>query len=294
MTGSDNAVCVHGGDCMKVMAGMADGSVDLVVTSPPYNLGNSSGGGFKAGGRSSGNWKGAAIAQGYSHNADDLPHHEYVRQQQAVLREMWRLIPEDGAIFYNHKNRIFKGRELSVRELIPPDVTIRQEIIWDRGSGMNFGVGHFTPSHESIFLICKPKFRLRKSGVDKTVWRIQPVNKRREGVSHPAPFPLELAARCIEATDAQVIFDPYTGSGTTGVAAVRAGRRFVGAELSPVYAAEARSRIAAALAEAEADEADEISEDCSASSGSVRRLLPQAIKSIRVDLGAETSASSWA
>jgi len=95
------------GDCLNIMQKMPDCSVDLVVTSPPYNLKNSTGNGMKVG--ATGKWAGAALQHGYSHHNDCMPHDEYVEWQKKCLKAMFRLIKEDGAIFYNHKWRVQNG-----------------------------------------------------------------------------------------------------------------------------------------------------------------------------------------
>src|SRR3989338_8430420 len=88
------------GDCLEVMKTMPDESVDLVVTSPPYNLKNSTGNGMKDG--RCGKWANAALQKGYANYNDCMPHEEYVKWQRECLAEMIRIIPENGAIFYNH------------------------------------------------------------------------------------------------------------------------------------------------------------------------------------------------
>jgi hypothetical protein len=95
------------GDALDLMCVMPDESVDLVITSPPYNLKNSTGNGMKDG--RGGKWERAALKNGYSHHADCMPHEQYVAWQRACLSEMMRLIPEDGAIFCNHKWRVQNG-----------------------------------------------------------------------------------------------------------------------------------------------------------------------------------------
>ncbi len=95
------------GDVVDVMKKMPDNSVDLIVTSPPYNLKNSTGNGMKDG--RGGKWANAALQKGYSHYDDNMLHDEYVKWQRDCLAEMMRLIPENGAIFYNHKWRVQGG-----------------------------------------------------------------------------------------------------------------------------------------------------------------------------------------
>ncbi|TSA26740.1 MAG: hypothetical protein D4R68_06900 [Ignavibacteriales bacterium] len=81
------------GDCIETMRQMPDKCVDLVVTSPPYNLKNSTGNGMKDG--RGGKWAGAALMNGYSHHNDNMPHDEYTEWQRNCLTEMFRLIKDD-------------------------------------------------------------------------------------------------------------------------------------------------------------------------------------------------------
>ena len=145
------------GDAIDVMKKIPDGSVDLVVTSPPYNLKNSTGNGMKDG--RGGKWANAALQNGYSHYDDNMPHDQYVKWQRGCLAEMLRLIPEDGAIFYNHKWRV-QANLLQDRQDIVGGLPIRQIIIWKRAGGLNFNAGYFLPTYEVIYLIAKPKFKL--------------------------------------------------------------------------------------------------------------------------------------
>lgn len=86
------------GDCLKVMKHMPDNSVDIIITSPPYNLLNSTGNGLKKS-TNYGKWKNAAIKNGYTDYDDNMPYDEYVAWQKSCVAEMFRLIKEDGAIF---------------------------------------------------------------------------------------------------------------------------------------------------------------------------------------------------
>ncbi|MDR2560856.1 MAG: hypothetical protein LBC63_03680 [Holophagales bacterium] len=117
------------GDSLEVMATIPSGSVDLVVTSPPYNLKNSTGNGMKDG--RGGKWANASLINGYSHHHDCMPHDEYSKWQRQCLTEMYRVIKDDGAIFYNHKWRVQAGLLQDRRDIVA-DFPIRQIIIWKR------------------------------------------------------------------------------------------------------------------------------------------------------------------
>ena len=198
---------------------------------------NSTGNGLKCG--AGGKWPRARLIQGYDTHDDALPAGEYAAWQRDCLEAMMRVLSEDGAIFYNHKWRVQKGR-IQDRHEIVGGFPVRQVIIWQRAGGINFNRGYFLPTYEVIYLIAKPKFRLRE-GASRLgdVWKIP----QESGNPHPAPFPVELAARCIASTDARVVLDPFMGSGTTAVAAMMHGRDWLGIDISRDYRRMAESRI---------------------------------------------------
>jgi modification methylase len=170
---------------------------------------------------------------------DNMPHEEYVAWQRECLTEMMRLIPDTGAIFYNHKWRV-QGGLLQDRADIVKDFPVRQIIIWRRSGGVNFNQGYFLPTYEVVYLIAKKNFKLVDGANGYTdVWEI-PQERKNE---HPAPFPVKFAERCISATNAQLILDPFAGSGTTCLAAKNLGRKYIGIELSQEYCDMARKRV---------------------------------------------------
>ena len=87
------------GDAVDELRNFPNGSIDLAVTSPPYNLKNSTGNGMKDG--RGGKWSNAALINGYSTYDDNMPYGEYVLWQRACLSEMMRVVNDNGAIFYN-------------------------------------------------------------------------------------------------------------------------------------------------------------------------------------------------
>jgi site-specific DNA-methyltransferase (adenine-specific) len=225
------------GDALAVMQQLPDESVDLIVTSPPYNLKNSTGNGMKDG--RGGKWANAALVNGYSHYDDNMPHEAYADWQHQCLKEMYRLLRSDGAIFYNHKWRVQAGL-LQDRQDIIRDLPVRQIIIWKRKGGINFNPGYFLPTYEVIYLIAKPDFKLApKANAFGDVWEFTQEMKN----DHPAPFPVALIERVISSTHAQIVLDPFLGSGTTAVVAAALERDFIGIELSPTYCEMARERL---------------------------------------------------
>lgn len=228
---------VHVGDCLDIMRRMPDNTIKAIVTSPPYNIKNSSGNGLKNG--SGGKWPNAELIRGYNKYHDQLPYDEYIEWQRECLTEMMRLLQDDGAIFYNHKWRVQKGL-IQDRSEIVKGFPVRQIIIWHRSGGINFNPGYFLPNYEVIYLIAKPDFKLMpKANSLGCVWRIH----QERNNPHPAPFPLELAKRCVKAVGPGVILDPFIGSGTTAIAAELYGNSWVGIDLSREYARMAETRL---------------------------------------------------
>lgn len=227
------------GDCREILPMLP--CFDAVFTSPPYNLGNTTGGGFPIGHYAAssglrsrggqGKWRRAAagLANGYGACTDNMPHDEYVAWQRDVTRLLWKATADNGVVFYNHKQRVLGGRVVTPLEYIHPECEIRQVVIWARAGGFNFSPSFFLPTHEWVVVIAKQNWRLKSKAASGSgdVWFIpQEVN-----TAHPAPFPVALPMRALEATAARTILDPFCGSGSTGVACVRLGRKFTGIEL---------------------------------------------------------------
>lgn len=229
---------VHQVDALALLREIPDSSVDCVVTSPPYNLKNSTGGGMNTSVK--GLWTNRTGKDcWYSGFDDNMPHDEYVAWQRGVLVECMRVIKPTGAIFYNHKWRVQDGL-LQDRADIVSGFPVRQIIIWDRNKGFNFNDGYLLPMYEVIYMIAKPDFKLVKGGnVYGDVWHISP----EENKEHPNSFPLEIPRRCIEISAAKLVVDPFGGAGTTARAAVNEGADYITCDISPIYVQMARKRL---------------------------------------------------
>lgn len=221
-----DGITIYHGDCREVIPQLEP--VDLVVTSPPYNLSAPGGSDF------------TKLDNGYGPHDDSMPHSDYVAWQQDILTLCWDGLSDVGAIFYNHKPRpnLADGLKLPI-ELVPPHIPIRQIIIWDRLVGYIQRTSMFVPSHEWILLLAKPAFRLTTVGT-LDVWRVSVGT----GSDHPAPFPVGIPKRCIAPTSAQLILDPFMGSGSTLRAAKDLGRRAIGIEVNERYCEMAVNRLA--------------------------------------------------
>lgn len=238
---ADDTCTIFHGDCLEVMAELGD--VDIVVTSPPYNMGLVPGGNGRGMYRPGASNKAGRFREGYDGTNDDaMPYHEYCDWQRTVLAECWRLARR--GVFYNHRPRVEHGRlRFPLDGEYGADPVLRQIIVWDRGTGIDVNLRNFCTRQEWIMLFAKPEFALADhsaSGMGD-VWRLGIETTVPE---HPAPFPLGLPTRCIEATKPESVLDPFLGSGTTLVAAKAAGVRGIGIEKSEAYCELAVKRVA--------------------------------------------------
>lgn len=222
-------------DCMEYMAGLPDKAFDIVVTSPPYNTLHQTGG------------KGRIVSDasmrkqscGYSSHGDDMPESEYQEWMNAMLHECLRV--SKGLVWINHKVRYRNGA--GVHPLRFFHAPFYSEVIWDRCISMALNARKYAPSHEVIYGFGKPHFWDRCHDMLMSVWRIPPTA---QGLDHPCPFPITLAERLILSSCPPdgIVFDPFAGSGTTGIAAINAGRSFVGCDIDEKYIRAARHRLA--------------------------------------------------
>lgn len=224
---ADDLVTLYHGDCLEVMRSLPDESVDMVVTSPPYNMGLVPGGNGRGMYRPGASNKAGRFREGYGAHNDAMDQSEYDNWQREVLAECWRL--SRLAVFYNHRPRVEHG---VLRDPLGNNfgIPLRQRIVWNRGTGIDVNLRAFCTRGEYVYLFAKPDFKLSShsaSGMGD-VWNLG----IETGVpDHPAPFPVSLPARCIEATGARSVMDPFSGSGSTLLAAVNARISAVGIEL---------------------------------------------------------------
>lgn len=227
-------VTLYLGDCREVEL---PAGIECIVTSPPYNqmevvtdrkpsglwADKSGGAGFVRA------WK----EKGYS---DDLEENAYQQEQNTLFAMLAGRCTDTASLFYNHQLRWRDGVCLHpIQWFQPPAWRLRAEVIWDRAGGMMFNARMFCRFDERIlWFVQGDKWKWNQESVgDGTIWKIP----REQNKEHPVAYPEAIPARCIRATThlEDLVLDPYMGSGTTGVAAVKLGRRFVGVERDPKY-----------------------------------------------------------
>ena len=227
--------------CMDVLEGLRqldDESIDLIITSPPYNLAGFRGTIVK---RSEKNdfWEKSIGYDGDPKN-DFMPEEEYEKWQIEVLNECFRVLKKDGSMFYNHKIRVKKNKISHPLEWITKSKFIcRQELIWDRSTSVNVDKCRYLPSTERIYWLIKqpknPRFHREDSINWKgEVWRFAP-DKNNE---HPAPFPEVLPDNiipCVAQGERIIVLDPFMGGGTVAISARRHGCDYIGFEKFQTY-----------------------------------------------------------
>jgi modification methylase len=220
---------IYNENCLETMARMPDEFVDLTVTSPPYNLGLK-------------HHTGNNIFKAYDEYIDDMPEDEYQAQQIKVLNEIYRVTKKGGSIMYNHKNRIKNGKQITPYEwVLKTEWTLKQEVVWFNGS-QNFDKCRFYPMTERIFWLSKGV----NTNFTNTINQHDLIKDTGEGTDkeHKRSFPVKLAQRFIMCfPDANLIFDPYMGSGTTAIASIKEKRNWIGSELSKEYVDLANKRL---------------------------------------------------
>lgn len=248
--------CVHNKSC-EVMVEIPDGVIDLVVSSPPYyNLKEYS------------NWP---------------TYKSYLDFIHRVIKECFRVMRPGSWICWNIQECIpfppsQTGRERYCEPLLAHTINILMEvgflyekdIVWFKGKGTAtqklFGSYPYTSLilvsgltehiitarkprgdyHREISNDIKEKSKLTKDEWGKwavDLWEIHPASSK--SVGHPAPYPIELATRCIRLNSfwGDVVLDPFFGAGTTGLAAKNCGRHYIGYETYPEYIRLAENRI---------------------------------------------------
>lgn len=237
----DGTVTLYNGDALTVMAEMEDESFDIVVTSPPYNMGLVPGGNGRGMYRPGTGNKAGRFRDGYGQHNDALPQDIYDDWQRACLAEMWRVVRH--AVFYNHRPRVEHGR---LRDPLSGDygpAVLRQRIVWDRGTGIDVNRRAYCTRGEYVLLFAKPSFSLVNHSASGSgdVWRL---GIEHQETGHPAPFPLSLPLTVLRTTGAASVLDPFAGSGTTLRAAKDLGRKAVGIEIEDAYCEIAVKRLA--------------------------------------------------
>ena len=205
-----------------------NGTVDLIITSPPYNLG----GKFHTGN--------IRYNKAYNLYNDNLPEQEYQEKQVEFLNACYDKLQDGGSMFYNHKPRIKNGVCTHPLEwVLKSNFILKQEIVWKNRS-QNFDKIRFYPFTERVYWLVKnPKTKLHNKVGLSDVWEFKNVKRHKV---HKATFPIDMPKAIISCfEDAKLILDPYMGIGTTAKAVLELNkedgkqRDFIGFEIDKLY-----------------------------------------------------------
>jgi site-specific DNA-methyltransferase (adenine-specific) len=230
---------VREGDCLELLRGLPDECVDLAVMDPPYNQGLR-----------------------YGDFRDSLSAGDYRQQQWNVLTETSRVLRDGGTCFYLNWPEF--AAQIWCMASEAGDLRPVDWVTWV--SRVNPGGAPFRTASRAWIVMAKGTAALDFRGeyVNRTDPRIERrmaqgdtprevdwwyfdlcKNVSRDKTDHPCQLPVEMVEKIVAGASRSdnLVLDPFCGSGTTGVAAVQLGRRFLGMELSGEYCAMARQRI---------------------------------------------------
>ena len=246
-------IVVYPDDCLKLLADIPNESMQLIITSPPYNIGKE--------------------------YEKKLKLETYLEQQREVIRQCVRTLRPSGSICWQVGNYVNNGSVVPLDVVLYPIFTdlglkMRNRIIWHfehglhctkRFSGRYESIIWFTKSSNYVFNLDpvrvpqkypgKKYFKGPKAGkyschpLGKNpgdVWLIPNVKSNHvEKTEHPCQFPVELIERLVLSmtNENDWVLDPFLGTGTSVIAAIRHNRKGAGAETVPKYLAIARDRI---------------------------------------------------
>jgi site-specific DNA-methyltransferase (adenine-specific) len=229
---------VFRGDCIEVMKKFPENSIHLIITSPPYNVGID-----------------------YDSHFDLMPYKDYLNFLESVWKECYRVLVKGGRIAINVPSVTADGEYQPlfvdvVNQMRKLGYIMRGDILWYKqaiskrtawGSWLSPSNPYVVQPYEFILVFSKQTRKLEgdNSKIDITkeefiefsnsFWSIKPETQRK---GHPVPFPEELVYRLIKFYSYQenIVLDPFGGSGTVAVVALKTNRNFVYIDKSVKYA----------------------------------------------------------
>lgn len=207
-------------DVLEGLKDIPDNSIQTIITSPPYNKYGLS------------KFNHRKIK--YKDFGDDMPEEEYQNWQIEILNECFRVLKDDGSLFYNHKNRRVNCKEFTPHDWITKSkLNLYQTIIWNRNQSPSIFNTFLLPTYEYVFWMSKhrktPRVYRERLDTIKDIWNIPPSRSK----IHPATFPEKLVENCILLTsdEGDMILDPFAGIGTTCNVADRLNRKSIGFDI---------------------------------------------------------------
>ena len=249
----DAGVCLYHSNCLELMdklsAKYPEGKFDMIFADPPYFLSN--------GGISCHAGKMVKVDKGQWDKSQGAElNHEFNLEWLSRCR---KLLKPDGSIWVSGTHHVIHSIGYAMQQL---QMKILNDISWEKPNPPpNLSCRYFTHSTETVIWARKseqsrhtfnyPQMRDANNGKQmKTVWNIKaPQKEEKKFGKHPTQKPLRLLERIVLASTnpGDLIFDPFAGSSTTGVAAIRHGRRFIGCELDNGFISISKNRLQSAI-----------------------------------------------
>jgi site-specific DNA-methyltransferase (adenine-specific)/modification methylase len=233
---------LYHGDCLDMMKDIPDNTVDMVFTSPPYNMNLRIRNGVYCSRQIV-----KELSTKYNHYPDNLQMDDYYLFNKRVIDECLRV---SDLVFYNVQ--FLTGNKPALFKIIGDyHDKIKEFLIWDKGTAQP-AIGDKVMNSQFEVILVFEKSSPESRRFEKGQWERGTLSNhwtiRREikyNSDHGAAFPLELAEKVITnfSTKGDIILDPFMGTGTTGVACVNKGREFIGIELDGDYYTMAEKRI---------------------------------------------------
>lgn len=231
------------GNCIEELKLIEENSVDLVFTSPPYNMNLR-----VRDGKYCSRQLVKELSTKYENYDDNLSMEEYYYFITNIIDDLLRVCK--GYIFFNVQ--ILTGNKVALYKAIGKYAEqIKEFIIWDKVNAQPaIGDGVLNSQFEVILVLSKNNAMTRqfdkcnfKRGTLSNVWKQK--REKSDNKNHGAVFPLEIAELIVDnfSEVGDVVLDPFLGTGTTGVASKLTGRNFIGIEIDEEYFNKAKGRI---------------------------------------------------
>ena len=243
---------IYQGDCLEVLKTLPAESMDIVITSPPYNvdLGNNK-----------------YHKNPYDLYNDNKEHKDYISWLEKIFTDVYRILIKSGRVCINigdGKNGAITTHSDIINFMIKIGYIPLTTIIWDKnqigsrtawGSFQSPSCPSFPTQFEYILVFCKESKKLLTKGeTDLTkqefinwsmaLWKFAPETNQKN-IGHNAMFPIELPKRLLKMFSwvNSIVYDPFMGAGTTAIACKILNRNYIGSEISPQYCKIAEERI---------------------------------------------------
>ena len=240
--GSREINTIYNEDCLETLKNIPNDSINLVITSPPYNMNLR----IRKGAYTSRQIV-KEFSTKYSDFSDNMPIEDYYAFHKTVLQELLRVSP---LIFYNIQ--VVTGSKRAFFRLIGDfSDYLKDIIVWDKGYAQPAMHEQVLSRRSELILVFDKDYPISRQfrtgnferGTLDDLWEIRRARGKTD--KHTAVFPEQLVSRVLEnfSQEGDVVYDPFMGTGTTAIVAKKMGRCYIGSEISTEYCALAENNL---------------------------------------------------